>query len=309
MDPPGFDEALVGLETGETKEFSLGWPEDKQSIYAGKTADFVVTVQKIDAYEEPPLDDAFAALVNPEYATLEEARAEIRKNLEDANSSRRDQEYINTILDAIVEQSLLDYPPAVIEDQLDSMMEEFERRLRMFGIDDIERYFEQVGQDPDEYRESLREGAIRQARRNLVLSEIVRAEQIAVDDPEIEERLKTIEESFGSDEVPPEEVTAMLALMRVGTGRRVIENDLLREKSVARLVAIARGEAVPDLAAPVAYAPELAVPELAAPDSAALDVAAMEQPAPDTLEAVESASETMPEGAAAKEETPATSEE
>ena len=76
MEPPGFDEALIGLSTGETKEFALGWPAEGQSIYAGKEATFTVTVKDVQAYEAPELNDDLAKLVGPDFETLEDLRAE-----------------------------------------------------------------------------------------------------------------------------------------------------------------------------------------------------------------------------------------
>jgi len=74
MEPPGFDQALLGLTAGEEKEFDLSWPDDSQSVYAGKTAHFHVKVNSIKAYEKPELNDAFAQLVGPDFETIEDLR-------------------------------------------------------------------------------------------------------------------------------------------------------------------------------------------------------------------------------------------
>lgn len=297
MDPPGFDEALIGMSAGEAKEFSLSWPEDARSIHAGKTAEFKVTVKKVEAYEKPALDDAFAQHVNPNFATLDELRADMAKSLAANDEARLRNEYVNSILDAVIEKSTLEYPPAFIENQMDAMMAEFEQRLAMYGIDDMGRYFQQVGQDPAEYRESLRETATTQARRRLVLTQILSAEQISVDheeiDARIEETLKAVrrsaaeveeaeaeaviedaveleatepgsedeevvaletvvddeilEETVATDE---EESNALAQYLHTAQGHMMIENDLLQEKGIERLMAIARGEPIPDLPAP-----------------------------------------------------------
>ena len=123
------------------------------------------------AYEKPELNDALAQLVGPDFNTLDELKENIRTSLADAEKSRLEGEYIDKALDAVLDISTLDYPPVVVEDQIDGMMQDLEGRLRQFGIQDINWYFQQVGQTPEQYRESIRETATKVARRNLVLSE------------------------------------------------------------------------------------------------------------------------------------------
>ena len=242
MDPPGFDAALLGMSTGEEKEFELSWPAESQSIHAGKTATFKVKVKGIQAYDKPELDDAFAQMVGPEIETLEDLKTRIRESLSEDEKGRAENAYLEKALDAVVEISTLDYPPAVVEDQLDAMMNELEQRLRSFGIEDLDTYFQQVGQDKDEYREGLRERAELEAKRNLVLSELVKAEGVRVSDAEIRARA---EEIMGqAPETDADEHSRMVDSL-VSAAHGVLLNSLLRTKSLDRLLAIVRGEEVP----------------------------------------------------------------
>jgi trigger factor len=127
MDPPGFDEALLGLRPGEEKEFTLSWPADSQSIHAGKQANFHVKVHKIQGSTEPALDDSFAQMVGPEFESLDALKENIRSTLLDAKKQENDEDYLEKALDALMAQSTMNYPPTVVEDQLDSMVNTLER--------------------------------------------------------------------------------------------------------------------------------------------------------------------------------------
>lgn len=243
MEPPGFDQALLGLTAGEEKEFDLSWPDDSQSVYAGKTAHFHVKVNSIKAYEKPELNDAFAQLVGPDFATLDDLKAKIREEQMEQAKARAEDAYIEKALDAVLGISKLTYPPVVVEDQIDSMVSEFDRQLRQFGIDGVENYLKQMGQSLEDYRGRLRPDALRLAERNLVLSEILRTEGLQATDAEIEERIITM---LGGEEAAKTESAQNVAeQLRSGASRSVIESQVLREKALHRLLDIVRGKEVP----------------------------------------------------------------
>jgi trigger factor len=246
MEPPGFDEALLGLEPGAQKEFELSWPADGQSIYAGKTARFSVTVNKLQAYEKPELNDEFAQLVGPDYATLEDLKTSIRTTLEEQQAATQRATYAEKVLDALLEQSTLNYPPVVVEDQMDSMIGEFERQLRQLGIESLESYLRQTGGGTlEEYRERLRPDAQRLAEQNLLISEVLRLEKLSVSDEEIEERIKTMMGDTSEEEMDSEATQSIAEMLRSGSGRAILDSQILREKALDLLLAIARGEDVP----------------------------------------------------------------
>jgi trigger factor len=245
MEPPGFDQALIGLNKGETKEFVLGWPAEGQSIYAGKEATFTVTVKDVQAYEAPELNDDLAKLVGPDFETLEDLRQNIRDSIEASQKNRLENEYITSVLDAVVEMSTLNYPPVVIEDQLDSMVQDTEQRLRQIGIDSFETFLRQTNQNMEEYRERLRPEALKIARRNLMLSEIVKTENLVATDEEIEEQIKAmIGGSADEDEdgEMAESAKALADMLRQGAGRTMIVSQILTRKAIDKLTSIARGE-------------------------------------------------------------------
>ncbi len=251
MDPPGFDAALLGMTPGETKEFVLSWPAESRSIHAGKEATFTVNVKQIQRFANPALDDAFAALVNPDVTTIEELRAQVRDELMAEATTAETNAYGAKALDAFVALATLEYPPAVVEDQLDNMIRDYEQQLRQLGIEDLNRFFEQTGQSLESFRDGLREQANMTAQRNLVLSEIIRAEQLRVSDEEIEERIVLLTEvGDDEDEAARERSESLGAALRSDSGLMLIANEIIRIKAMDRVLAIARGDELPELSAP-----------------------------------------------------------
>jgi trigger factor len=322
MDPPGFDEALLGLRPGDEKDFVLSWPADSQSIHAGKTANFHVKVHKIQGTNEPALDDSFAQIVGPEFETLDALKENIHATLLENKQRESEDAYLEKALDALMAQSTMNYPPTVVEDQLDTMLNTLERQLREYGIENIEQYFQQIGQTIDDYRDSIRPQAEIMARRNLLISEIFRQEGITVSDAEIDERINrmlgipasdasaieaatdpnaeaatetvtetvtesdaetaTVETSTAEaehdhdhehdhdddddhdhdhdleldDAANADTLRALRDMMMSGSGRAVLESQILQENSIARLLAIVRGQEVPPRPEPKAPASE-----------------------------------------------------
>lgn len=274
MEPAGFDRELLGMKAGETKEFVLGWPAESQSIYAGKQATFNVTVKSVQAYEKPELNDDFAQLVGPDYETLEDLKESIRESIEEGERGRAESRYIDKVLDALVEASEIDYPPVVIEDQIDGMMQDMDQRLRQIGLDGMSVFLRQTNQNEEEYREQIRPDATKIALRNLVMSEVVKQESFEIDDAEIEGRIKQM---VGVDEDGNinESGAALADLLRQGAGRNMILSQLLTEKAVNLLQAAARGEEVPARKVKDAAAAETenAEAEAAVDESGAADAA------------------------------------
>ncbi|MCB0045247.1 MAG: trigger factor [Caldilineaceae bacterium] len=293
MEPAGFDEQLVGMEAGDEKEFDLSWAEDSRSIYAGKTAHYTVKVNRVEAYEKPELDDDFAQLVGPDYATLDDLREDIRSSLrEQAEGNARDA-YVGRALDAILEQATLEYPPTVVEDQIDAMVREYGSQLRQYGIEDLENFFEQTGQDMDEYREGLREQAEIAARRNLILSELLAKEYIRVDDEDLDARVAEILgdeladaiEELALEEAVAEDLVAGEEALEEAVADELAEEELAVEEAVADALTaeeLALEEAVADElitedpAVAEAVAEDLIAEELAVEAAAADELAAEE---------------------------------
>jgi trigger factor len=277
LEPAGFDEALLGLKPGDEKEFDLSWPAESQSMHAGKTAHFQVKVNRIEAYQEPELNDDFAQLIGPDFETIDALKENIRDSLRAQAKAEADNAYLEQVLTKLVEQSTLNYPNVVVEDQIDSMLNDIQMQLRRFGIQDMDVYFRQTGQTMEQLRASMREDAVKQAERNLVISEILRTESLSVGDEELEARINQL--TAGDD---TENSAQLAAFLRNESGRAVLESQILREKALDRLLAIARGQAdALDAAQQAEGSTEDAAAAPASPDESAAEERAESATTPD----------------------------
>jgi trigger factor len=235
-------------------------------MYAGKEAAFTVTVKKVEAYAKPELNDDLAKLAGPDFETLEDLKTNIRTSAEQGEKNRLDNEYVTNVLDAVVEMSTLNYPPVVIEDQINSMLQDTEQRLRQMGIDNFETFLRQTNQKLEDVREQYRPEATKIARRNLVLSEIVKQENLTVDDEEIEEQIRGMIGAPAEEEGLADSAKALADMLRQGAGRTMIVSQVLTRKAIDRLLSIARGEPQPE---PVPAAESTAESAAAADEPAA----------------------------------------
>ncbi len=153
MDPPGLGRHVAWpLARRRKSEVTLSWPAESQSIYA-KQALFQIKVHKIQSLEKPEMNDELAQLIGPDFNTLEDSQ-EQHPSGDDRGEKGREltRGYMEKTLDALVEQSIdMVYPPVVVEDQIDAMVNEFDRQLRQYGIDGVSNYLSQIGQSMEEY--------------------------------------------------------------------------------------------------------------------------------------------------------------
>lgn len=163
-----FEEATLGLKTGESKTFPLVFPEDYHGKdVAGKTADFMVTVKKIEAAHLPEVDGALAKTLGIEDATVEGLRADIKKNLEREVKFRLLARNKTAVMDALVAKAELDLPNASVQAEIARLMEGARADLKQRGIKDADKVT-----IPDDV---FRPQAERRVRLGLVVAELVRA--------------------------------------------------------------------------------------------------------------------------------------
>lgn len=247
MEPAGLDDQILGEKAGASKSFELSWPEDSQSIYAGKTAKFELAIKSVQAYMTPELTDEIAQTIGPDFETVADLEKSVEEALLEEAQARAENEYMDTVLDALLEQSSLVYPPVVVEDQINAMLNDFKSRLRQAGIPNPEEYLSGTEGGEDEIRESYREDAKALAERNLLISEIVQKEGLVAEDEDIEERIAEFVGDFDSeDEAAVEQAETMAAMFRQGGMRQMLESQVLTGKALDRIRDIAQGKEVPD---------------------------------------------------------------
>ena len=195
---PGFEEQLVGAEIGKEIEVNVTFPENYQSAeLAGKPAVFKCTVLKITEKVLPELNDEFADDVS-EFSTLEEYKADIRKNLEVKKEEKARTEKENKVIDAIIADSAIEIPEPMLKAQQEQIVDEFAQRLQSQGLN-IDQYFSYIGGSREKMMEEVKDQADKRIRTRLVLEEIVKAENIVATEEDFEVELGKLAEAYGTD--------------------------------------------------------------------------------------------------------------
>ena len=211
---PGFEEQVVGMTAGEEKDIDITFPEDYHAELAGKAVVFHVKLNKVTVTNLPAQDDEFAKDVS-EFSTLEELKADIRaKALENAQK-QIDSAFEQACVDKAAENTTVDMPKALVEQELDTQMERFAYQLQMSGYS-VEQYAKMMGGDLSTMRNAFRPGAEKQAKVNVTLAKIVEEEKITVTDEEIAAELESMAKQYEmevekiKDMVPAEELKTSL---------------------------------------------------------------------------------------------------
>jgi trigger factor len=182
---PGFEEQLVGICINEDRDVMVTFPEEYHSEeLAGKEAIFKCSVNEIKAEEKPVLDDDFAKDVS-EFDTLVELKADTKAKLKESKEAQALLKMKDSVLAKVYEANEIDIPEVLVEDEITSMMQEFDQQLRSQGLD-LEKYFEYLQKDPAEFRTELRDDAFRKVKTRMIVSAIAKAEGITVTPEELE---------------------------------------------------------------------------------------------------------------------------
>ncbi|MFM8610370.1 MAG: trigger factor [Burkholderiaceae bacterium] len=184
-----FEEASRGMKAGESKTFPLAFPADYHGKdVAGKTADFLVTVKKIEAAHLPLVDDAFAKTLGVAGGTVEALRADIRANLERELKFRLISRNKGAVMDALVANAELDLPKSSVQAELDRMVESAREDLKQRGIKDADK-----APIPDDL---FRPQAERRVRLGLVVAELVRANNLQAKTEQIKAHIDELASSY-----------------------------------------------------------------------------------------------------------------
>ena len=195
---PGFEEQLVGLKAGDTKDVQVTFPEEYHAEdLAGKEAVFQTTINKIEHRLLRELDDEFAQEVS-DFETIEELRASVRENLIKANEYRQNGVKKKEVLDRALEQCSIDIAPAVVEMQFQTLLSQFEQRISSQGID-LDQYFKMTNSNLHEFREDMLPEAERNAKTNFMLEKIIEEKGFELTDEEIDNQIAEIAEQMGVD--------------------------------------------------------------------------------------------------------------
>ncbi|HBY21520.1 MAG: trigger factor [Clostridiales bacterium GWE2_32_10] len=223
-----FEEQLVGKNIGDTVDVVVTFPENyTNDELAGKQAIFKVVINEITEKELPEIDDDFAQDVS-DFDTLEEYKNDIRSTLEKAREENLVIEKENRVITKVVNNSTMDVPAVMIENQIDKLVHNFEIKIKQNGLT-MEQYFSFTGQDMNYMRVNLRNQAEEQVKISLMLDAIVEKENITVTEEEFNERLEKIAESM---KLNIDKVKEGL----IGERKEEFEDEIKLQKAVELLV-------------------------------------------------------------------------
>ncbi len=192
---PGFEDQLIGKETGVECEVNVTFPEDYQADdLKGKDATFKCTVREIKEKELPELDDEFASEVS-EFDTLEEYKADVRKNLEEKKAADAKNAKEDAVIAAIIEDAKMDIPKAMLDTQVRQMAEEFAQRIQAQGLS-FEQYMQFTGMSADKFLEQMEPNAKSRIESRLVLEAVAAAEGFTATDEDFDKEIEKMAESY-----------------------------------------------------------------------------------------------------------------
>ena len=192
---PGFEDQLVGANTGDHVEVKVTFPEEYQAKeLAGKEAVFQCDVKKVEAKELPELDDDFAQDAS-EFDTLAEYKEDIKKNLTEKKEKEARAAKENAAVDKAIENAQMEIPDAMLNTQVRQMLDDFSRRMQSQGLT-MEQYFQFTGMTLEKMQEEMKPQALKRIQTRLVLEKIAEVENIQPTDEEVEEEFKKMADAY-----------------------------------------------------------------------------------------------------------------
>lgn len=193
-----FEEQLIGKNTGDELDVNVTFPEEYHAEeLAGKPAVFKVKINEIKMEELPELDDEFAQDVS-EFDTLAEYKESVEKKLVERKETEGKREQENEAIDKIVEDSQMEIPDVMVDNQARSMIDDFASRISQQGLS-MEQYMQLSGTTADQMLEQMKPEALKRIQSTLVLEEIVKKEDIQISEEDVDAEVERMAGMYGMD--------------------------------------------------------------------------------------------------------------
>ena len=193
---PGFEDQLIGCKAGDEKDVVVTFPEEYHAKeLAGKEATFKCKVHNVEETILPEIDDEFAKDVSDTCETLDDLKKEITERLKAERQEAADNAFEEKVLDAVIDGMKADIPAAMIDAQVDTIVQDFGYRLQMQGMG-LEQYLKMTGTEMGAFRAMFKDQAERQVKTRLALQKVVELEGITVSDTELEEEYAKMAEQY-----------------------------------------------------------------------------------------------------------------
>lgn len=195
---PGFEEQVEGMKVDEEKDISVKFPENYFSAeLSGKDAIFKIKLHEIKIKELPAIDDEFAKDVS-EFDTLDELKADIKEHIEEENARRAKYEEEESAIETVLSKTEIDIPKAMIENEIDEYLKDFETRLSYQGMT-LDMYMKLMNKDILDIRKEYEERATKNITTRLALEAIFKAENLEVTEEIINDKLRDAAKAYGRD--------------------------------------------------------------------------------------------------------------
>ena len=193
---PGFEEQIIDKNIGESFDVNVTFPEEYQSEdLAGKAAVFKVTLHEIKYEELPELDDEFIKDISTDFDTVDEYKADVKKNLEQRNDRSAETALEEQLVDGLIANLAVDIPEIMIETETDNQVQDYAYRLQQQGID-MNLYMQYTNTNMNQMREQFKAGAERQVKTRLALEKIVELEKVEATEEDIDAEMEKISKAY-----------------------------------------------------------------------------------------------------------------
>lgn len=197
---PGFEEALVGMKSGETKDINLKFPEEYVEELKGKDVTFTVKIREIKERVKPEMNkDFFEDLGIEGVNSVETLKENVKKELTERQEKASEDKYIDELLHKATDNMKVDINNEIIDSEVSRMINQYSQELQMQGVT-FEQYLSMTGSKIEDVKSMMKPQAIARIKTRYLLEEIVKVEKIEVSEKEIEEEIKNAASKYGMKE-------------------------------------------------------------------------------------------------------------
>lgn len=227
---PGFEEQLVGMQTGDEKDIVVTFPEDYHAEeLKSKEATFKVKIHEIKSKQLPELDDEFAKDVDDEVETLDALKEKLEKQLKDGKESAAKAATQDALVDQATANAEIDVPDVMVDGEVDRMVREFEQQIQQQGLT-MDLYYQFTGSDQAGLRDQMKQDAEKRVRANLTLEAIANAETIEATDEDVDQEIENMASMYN---LPADQMRQMLVMQG---GPDALKGDIRVRKALDFLV-------------------------------------------------------------------------
>ena len=197
---PGFEDALIGLKSGDEKDIDLTFPKDYHAEdLKGKPVTFQVKVHEVKTKVYPELDEEFFKdLGLDDVKTKEDLEKTIKKAMTDQKEYEAENKYVDELFDALLKETKVEIPHELVHEEIDRMVKDYEERLKMQGLT-LEQFYKFTNSNEDALKDQMHEEAEKRVKLRFAIDEIINLEKIDATDEEAEKDAEEKAKKHGMD--------------------------------------------------------------------------------------------------------------